>query len=146
MANQGYRSQWPPPPEGAQWPPPGAGPAAGTGNPEKAYRWFVVYCAAMVALYVLLAALGAFLLAYDFDVTSEEQTELRIQGAALLVTGVGLTVVFAIGLFLPRRSWGWAYGLVLLILGMTSCCTWPATIPLLIQWLKPEMKGRFRTS
>ncbi len=32
---------------------------------------------------------------------------------------------------------------VLIGLGLTSCCTWPATIPLIIQWLKPEMKARF---
>jgi hypothetical protein len=26
---------------------------------------------------------------------------------------------------------------------MTSCCLWPITIPLIIQWVKPEMKRMF---
>ena len=47
------------------------------------------------------------------------------------------------GVFLPRRSWGLSLGLVLIGLGMASCITWPATIPLLIGWLKPGMKARF---
>jgi len=145
MANAGYPSQWPPPPQGSQWPP-GPGLSSKPADADKAYRWFVVYCGAMVVLYVLFAGVGAFLMGYDFDVSDDELTELRIQGAAFVAVGLGLAVVFTVGFFLPRRSWGWAYGLVLLILGMTSCCTWPATIPLLIQWVKPEMKGRFRSS
>ena len=101
----------------------------------------------MVLVYLVCAAAGVFLLTFGFDdLTSTEVDELRIQGAVLLAIGIGLAIVFAVGLFLPRRSWGWAYGLVLLILGLTSCCTWPATIPLLIQWIKPEMKARFRST
>jgi hypothetical protein len=35
------------------------------------------------------------------------------------------------------------YDLVLICIGMTSCCILPAAIPLLIFWLKPEAKNWF---
>jgi hypothetical protein len=132
---------------GSQWPPPGGAgggnQAAGTPIESKAYKWFVVYVVAMVLLYVVCTVGGAFALFYDFDVTDSEAEEIKVQAGIFMVVGFAMLVVFAIGLFLPRRPWAWVYGLILLGLGLTSCCTWPITIPLLIQWLKPEMKARF---
>lgn len=110
---------------------------------NRAHRWFVAYVAALVVLYLLMAAGGVFLLLFDFGLTAAEVDELRFQGGALVIVGIAFAIVYGVGLFLPRKQWGWVYGLVLLGLGMTSCCTWPATIPLLIAWLKPEMKARF---
>ena len=144
-------AQWPPPappgPTGpSPWPPPGT-PVAPLSleGANRAHRWFVVYVVAMMLLYLGLLAVGLFLLLYDFtDVTDVD--ELRFQGGAFLVMGFALLAVHAVGLFLPRRPWGWVYGLVLIGLGLTSCITWPATIPLIIAWLKPEMKARFRST
>lgn len=128
---------------GAQWSPPQV-PVAATGSADRAYRWFVVYVIAMMVLCVLYAIGGAFLLLYDFDsLTAAERDELRFQGGILLFIGLGYLVVNAVGLFLPRKPWGWVYGLILIGFGLASCCTWPATIPLMIQWVKPEMKARF---
>ena len=112
----------------------------------KAHKWFRVYAAAMVVLYLLCIVGGVFLLLYDFDGSDTDVGSIRVQGGFLLVFSVFMVGLFSIGAFLPERPWGWAYGLVLIALGLTSCCTWPATVPLIIAWLKPEMKARFRTS
>ena len=142
-------AQWPPPgPTGpAYWPPPGP-PAAQLSieGANRNHRWFLVYVAAFVLLYLAMVAIGIFLLLYDFTGTAAEVEELRINGGALVVIGAAFLVLYAVGLFLPRRPWGWVYGVVLIALGMSSCLTLPATIPLLIAWLKPEMKARFQMS
>ena len=52
-------------------------------------------------------------------------------------------VPFAIAPFLPRRSWVWIYDVVLICFGMTSICSMPAAIPLLIFWFKPETQAYF---
>ena len=50
--------------------------------------------------------------------------------AAIVFIGLGL-------------AWLWIYDLIIICLGMTSACFWPAVIPLLIFWLKPETKRHF---
>jgi hypothetical protein len=126
---------------GSQWPPPGA--PLDTGKAEKAYRWYVVYVVAMLVLYLLCVVGSLIALTADFDVTDEERTEIQIYAGVFLAASLAMLPLFGVGLLAGRRSWGWVYGLVLIGLGATSCCTWPITIPLLIQWLKPEMKARF---
>ncbi len=141
MAYPSYGSQWPPPSGPAPgWQP---GGPVDTGTADKAYKWFVVYVVAMVVLYLICSVGGAFALFYDFDVTDTESTSIKLNGFIFMVFGLAMLAVYAVGLFLPRRSWGWVYGLVLICLGLTSCITWPITIPLIIQWLKPGMKARF---
>jgi hypothetical protein len=66
---------------------------------------------------------------------------VRIQGVVLIVMGVGLFLLYAIAPFLPRSKFAWIYGFVTIGIGLTSCCTLPFCIPLLIQWLKPEVKS-----
>ena len=129
------------------YPPYGPGSSPGgptiTGTADKAYRWFVVYVVGMLVLYLLCVAACIFALTYEFDVTADERTQIQLYAGIFLVACLAMLPVFGVGLFSGRRSWGWVYGLVLIGLGATSCCTWPITIPLLIQWLKPEMKARF---
>lgn len=140
MAYYGSGPQWQPPPSGQYWPQPQpVDPAAADG----AFRWFKVYVGVMAALYLILVGVGIVLLVAPFGGTDQEVTDQRLAGGFYGFLGLVLLVVFGIGLFLPRRPWGWIYGIVLLGLGMTSCCTLPAAIPLLIAWLKPEMKARF---
>ena len=62
----------------------------------------------------------------------------RIRAAAWM-----LLVVFAVAPFLPRRKWVWIYDLVVICLGMTSCCTLPVCIALLIFWIRPETRQFF---
>lgn len=110
--------------------------------------WFKVYAAFMVLLYVLVAVFGVFLISNpDIFVDDSgtgpsnaptDEMEATIMGVIYGGLGVVLAIAFAIGLFTPRKFWGWIYNLVLICIGLTSCCFWPATIPLLIFWIKDE--------
>ena len=111
-----------------------------------AYKWFVVYCILMALVSLLTAAMG---IVYMFtepepDMSAEES---KIMGVVFLILGLLFFVPYAFAPFLPRHSWVWVFGLVLICLGLTSTCCLPVCIPLLIFWLKPEMKAFYgRTS
>lgn len=105
--------------------------------------WFYVYCWILVVMYFLV-----MLMSLVFFFVSPEELEMPAQEA--LVAGITFSVsggIFVIAgllpLVLPYRPWLWVYDLVLICLGMTSCCFWPICIPLLIFWFKPEVKQYF---
>ena len=104
--------------------------------------WFTAYCVLMALMYGVFAVLGIVLLFVPAASQSDRMVAL-IQGVVFLALGVALAGVFGVAPFLPRRPWVWIYDLVLICLGLTSVCCLPATIPLLIYWLKPEAKGWF---
>jgi MFS family permease len=70
-------------------------------------------------------------------------TATGIVGGTVVLVGLVLAALFGAGPLLPRRSWAWVFGLVLIVIGMGSMCCLPATVPLLIWWLKPETKAYF---
>ena len=53
---------------------------------------------------------------------------IRIQAYSLMVVGPALAVAFGLGVFLPRRTWAWIYGIVLIALLriylMVNCVFW----------------------
>ena len=106
----------------------------------SAYKWFVVYCILMALLYLATAVMGIVFMFTepDREMSAEEAT---IMGTVLLIMGLVLFIPYALAPFLPRKSWVWIFGLVLICLGLSSACCLPACIPLLIFWLKPEMKA-----
>jgi hypothetical protein len=113
---------------------------------RKVWRWFVVYCVLMALLYLFVAAIGVVLLVMGQSgklPRGREADELQIQAVVFLIVGLFLIIPYGIGPFAKGKSWGWIYGIILIAIGMTSCCLWPITIPLLIQWIKPEMKRMF---
>jgi hypothetical protein len=119
----------------------------GFGAPKPSVvTWYQVYCGAMMALYIAVA-IGGTALFLNIDnlpeINGEDRIALQIQSVVYVVIAIPLTIFFLIGLMVPRKRWGWIYAIVAIGLGLTSCCTWPATIPLLIYWLKPETKAYF---
>jgi Na+/pantothenate symporter len=64
-------------------------------------------------------------------------------GIFYAVLGVIFFIIFAVALVLPRKPYNWIVGIVMMALGMTSCCFLPFLIPLLIYWIKPETKAYF---
>ena len=151
MAYPGSGPQWQPPPGGG-WPPQPAGygwappPPVDVKASNAAYAWFKVYVGVLTAIYLICVVVGVVLLFAPFGGSSEDIMGQRLNGAVYGFIGLVCLVVYGIGLFLPKRPWAWVYGIVLIGLGMSSCCLLPATIPLLIFWLKPEMKARFNRS
>jgi hypothetical protein len=100
----------------------------------------------MALLYLLVVIGGIVLLRLDPAMVGEEALALRVQAFILMALGLVLFVPFAIAPFLPNKSWVWIYGIVMIGIGMTSLCCLPATIPLLIFWLKPETRQYFGRS
>lgn len=119
-------------------------------QPPAVWRWYVIYCIAMAILYVLVALVGAGLAmvgwgVVNLDIEAKTATDLKIQGVVMACC-LPLCLPFAIAPFLQSRPWHWVYGIVMIAAGLTSCCCWPASIPLLIYWLKPETQLFFGRS
>ena len=101
---------------------------------------------ALVYMMCIFAGLVMFVLPDTMLEDADFPPEIRwVYGAMLVVIGVGLAALFAFGVFAPRRRWVWTFDVVLIAIGMTSCCCMPVTIPLLIYWIKPEVKTYFET-
>jgi hypothetical protein len=126
--------------------PPGAQPADyGAGSPS-AIVWFKIYAGLMAFGGLLGAGLGVFVMV--FPALATRTTPLHdpsniVAGLVYVVMGlVGLVPNFA-ALFLPAKRWVWTYDLVLICLGLLHCMCWPFSIPLLVAWMKPEVKAHF---
>ncbi len=107
--------------------------------------WFRVYAGVMTFIYMLLLVVAVLILAFAPSLADGDNPEevLLIQGTVFAVISLPLGGMFIIGAFMPVKPWAWIYGIVLIGLGMTSCCCLPATIPLLIFWIKPETQTYF---
>jgi hypothetical protein len=115
---------------------------------RKTWKWFAAYCVGMALLYLMMVLMGAALIFFgsEYGNPGRGAGQVQAQGVITLLVGLVFTVPYAIGPFIKGKSWGWIYGIVLIALGMTSCCLWPITIPLIIQWVKPGMKRMFGQS
>lgn len=104
------------------------------------YKWYVGYCVCMALLYASLPVLGTMFLFIEPD-QDMSAAEAKMMGVVFIIVGVLFFFPYAAAPFLPRKNWVWVMGLVLICIGLTSACCLPASIPLLIFWLKPEMKA-----
>lgn len=113
------------------------------GQKPKVWLWYLLYCCGMAMIYVLCAVLGVVFLALPAEMLEGEEAPevIRIQGGVFFVLGIALFGLYAAAPFLPRTKFAWIYGFVTIGIGLTSCCTMPASIPLLIFWLKPDTKA-----
>ena len=110
---------------------------------RKAFLWYRVYCGSLMVLYLLFTFLGVFIAAFAPATRDSSSEENFILGIVYAVMGAVFFIVFAVALFLPRKPYNWIVGIVMMALGMTSCCFLPFLIPLLIYWIKPETKAYF---
>ena len=111
-------------------------------NPPTPYahKWFVVYCILMALIYITMAVMGIVYMFIEPD-KDMSPAEAKLMGIVFLILGLVFFVPYALAPFLPRKRWVWVFGLVLICIGLTSACCLPVCIPLLIFWLKPEMKA-----
>lgn len=113
-------------------------------DPSRKIRlWFRVYCSFMAFLYLLctLGGIGALVISMTGNIPkNDERIMLIVQGIIFMIVSLPLMAIFVFGLNLPRRKWGWIFGIVLIAIGLTSPCCMPASIPLLIFWMKPELR------
>ena len=118
---------------------------AGPGKTAPVWSWYVAYAVCMALLYLLTAIMGAAYLA-GAGFLAIEQADLAlmgIYGVFMLGLGIVFTALYGAAPFLPKKHWAWVYHLVMICIGLTSCCCLPVCIPLLIYWLKPETKAMF---
>lgn len=109
------------------------------------YTWYKVYCIAMAVMYLFVVALGVFFLVGGRFIAekSDDKMAFMIMGPLYAVLGLVMMVPFVVALFLSPKPWVWVYGIVLISIGMSSCCCLPATLPLLIYWVKPDVQRYF---
>ncbi len=115
------------------------GPGAAAGRPAL-LPWYRAFVTGMAVFNLAVAGLGAWML------RSPPETDLEITaalGRLYLACGLSLAAACAGAAFLPRRPWAWVAGLVLIGIGITSCCLLPAAIPLMIGWIRPEVQTWF---
>jgi hypothetical protein len=109
-------------------------------------KWFRIYCWVLCVLYLLVALASVPFLVVDPAKLEMSPSGARLMGAALFVMGLGFLAASILPLVLRPRPWLWTYDVVIICLGMTSACFLPACIPLLIFWMKPEVKAYFGAS
>ena len=109
----------------------------------KVLPWFKTYCAVLTAMYVVLLPVGFMYLLVDPESLQMQATEAKIMGTIFIAMSAPLAIATALPFFVKPVPWLWVYDLVIICLGMTSCCFMPACIPLLIFWIKPETKQYF---
>lgn len=108
-------------------------------TPPAVRFWAQFYNICMLMLYFILTLVGILLVAFADEIGNfEDGQEIGASLMGTLYAGLGLlfVVIFAIGLFWRRGNGAWIYQIVLIAIGLTSCITWPATIPLMIYWIK----------
>jgi len=110
---------------------------------RKTFFWYRVYCAVLAILYLALIALGIFLLVVQPPTRQYNPQELMIASIFYIVLGAVFFLAFAVAFFLPPKPYNWIVGIVMMAIGMTSCCFIPFVVPLFIFWLKPETKAFF---
>ena len=94
----------------------------------------------MALMYLAMAVMGIVFMVTEPDRDMSE-AEAKVMGVVLIILGLAFFAPYAFAPFLPRKSWAWLFGLVLICIGLTSLCCLPVCIPLLLHWLKPEMKA-----
>jgi hypothetical protein len=105
--------------------------------------WFKAYCVVLCLIYLLCVGASIILFVVDPGELEMGTAEAMVMGVVLLGTGLLCFVASLLPLFLKPRPWVWVYDLVVICIGMTSACFIPLCVPLLIFWIKPEVKAHF---
>ena len=107
--------------------------------------WYKVYCGAMAVMYLFVAVIGVLFLAGMSFLPAEQEDKIGgfVIGPLYIVMGLLGMVPFILAFLLTPKPWVWIYGIVLMAIGMSSCCCLPACVPLLIYWVKPEVRSYF---
>lgn len=114
------------------------GPTAMT--PPPVLLWFKIYTGVLTAIYALCVLASPVLFFLASQMRGDEKVGAMVYAVILLAVGLPFAIACALPFFLPRKPWVWVYNLVIICVGMTSCCILPASVALLIYWIKPDVK------
>ena len=115
----------------------------GSTTGENTFFWYRMYCGSLALLYASLAVFGGFMAYLQPDTREYSSNETMIIGLMYALGGAVFFVVFLVATLLPAKPYNWIVGVIMIGIGMTSCFMWPAVIPLLIYWIKPETRSFF---
>lgn len=106
--------------------------------------WFKVYCWMLCIVFfaVMLACTIRLIIGTPTKFNFPSHTAVIVWGINILMSAIVFIAALLPLIFRPR-PWLWVYDLVVICIGLTSCCFWPICIPLLIYWIKPETKEYF---
>lgn len=107
--------------------------------------WFRVYAAVMTLASV--AMLGLAILMGFAATRPEVALDANAAGAPLVaivltLLSAALVALFGVATFVPFKPWGWSVGLIAIGLGLAGGSLIFA-VPLLVYWLKPQVKAAF---
>lgn len=105
--------------------------------------WFRVYCVVLCVLYFAVAVFSLAFFLVDPAAFEMSRVAAYAAGIGVLLMGLVFFVASLLPLLLRPRPWLWTYDLVIICFGMTSACFLPTCIPLMIFWMKPEVKSYF---
>lgn len=105
--------------------------------------WFYVYCWILCIMYSVVMFASIIFFVVDPAKLEMAASDACITGAVMLLGGGVFFVFGLLPLIFRPRPWLWVYDLIVICLGLTSCCFWPICIPLIIFWIKPETKQYF---
>ena len=97
------------------------------------------YLGFLAFLFLFVIGVGIFFFMGPLGEDDLDGMPPALMGGIYVGMGIALLIPTFLGFFLPRKRWVWVYHLVLICIGMTGC-TVVFSIPLLIFWLKPEVK------
>lgn len=123
----------------------------------RALFWYKIYCFGNAALQLIFVVAGVAIRRFDADSYLQQNfpdsaDQLRQTfnhayfnqvGVSLILTGFAFCAINAIAPFLPRAKWAYQAHFVNLILGLCVC--FPACIPLLIMWTKPDVRAYYQS-
>jgi hypothetical protein len=112
-------------------------------EPPPVLFWFKIYCGVLCVLY--LAVMATALIFFFIGPEHLDMPAIfgNLMGALYLLLGLVLFAACFLPFVLQPRPWVWTYDLVIIALGLSSPCLLPASIPLIIFWVKPEMQRYF---
>lgn len=105
--------------------------------------WYKAYLAFLLLLFLFAAGMGALILFGGF-LSAEDLDGVppQIMGGIYLVTGLIFALPCVIGFFLRPSKAAWVFHMVMICIGLSGC-TIVFSVPLLIFWIKPEVKNYF---
>lgn len=114
-------------------------------NAPRVIGWYRAYCIALALANVVLAAVGWWMYRDREQLRSDvfEPAVIGQVGVLTIVTGALFVVLNLLMMSLPRRPWAWVAHLINILVPIGLCCPIVVCLPLLIYWLKPEVKAYF---
>jgi hypothetical protein len=119
-------------------------PLPASGAAPRVVTLFKVYAVLLGIVYLAAGALLITVLLAGQPTSANLPSGIRLTRLLLVAVCTVLSLVFLAVPFLPRKPWVWVYGLVSIVLGLTSIVVIPFSLPLLLFWLKPGTKSYYQ--